>query len=284
MDERQKSGSGQADSVEALRARHSRAGSASAKPEAAAKAAKPSPVKPAEPAKKPKPGDAVEKKAGKRVKRTRKRRGIGIAIAVIALCAVLAAAYFVMRIDTVTITGGADASRQYLLELSQLKMGEHVLLCGLWDARDNIEQDPYFDVLDIGYIFPNEITIAVYKHEPIAEIVGTHGSAVINAEGVVLELESDAELDCVKVYGLTLVGCSEGEQLGSGYDFRIASVLSIIEKLHGDERLASIKTLDVSNPLSVVLLTASDLRIEIGQPVDLDDKLEDIAAALEGTE
>lgn len=217
---------------------------------------------------------------GKRKKRLMRKRATVIVslVAFVVLCATLS--WFFMRINEISVTGNVETTTEEIVEQSQLAIDKHVLFCGLGNAKKNLESNPRYVVDSVEYVFPDRIEITLVEHTTAALIVGVHGIAAIDDRGRVLELDASDEPDEVKVYGLSLMGCIEGKTIGEEYDFRIAALLEIVSFLDSTDNKCGIKIIDMSNPLNVYMVTQSGIRVEIGQPTEIETKMEETQIAL----
>ena len=75
-------------------------------------------------------------------------------------------------------------------------------------------------------------------------------------------------------------GYHVGQRLGEESDFNARTLVSLLAAIYGAGIEDDIDFVDMSNPLSVFMTTAGGLRLHIGQPDDLGNKLANYLAVL----
>jgi cell division septal protein FtsQ len=88
------------------------------------------------------------------------------------LVAVGIALYYGFLLSDVVVMGNDEFSADYIVELSGLKLGTHMLFVDLDQAEENIAENPYLQVDSVTYIFPSRVRIVVSERKEVAGIVG----------------------------------------------------------------------------------------------------------------
>ena len=195
--------------------------------------------------------------------------------------AVLTAGYYVFLLNDVTVYGNDTYASDYIVEISGLKLGEHLLFCDLDAAKENIQENPYLQVDDITYGFPNRIAIRITERKEVAGIIGLDYNVIIDKNGYVLSMSGGTDLSgLLQVTGVSMSGFQLGQRLGEGGDFGTATLIEMIDVLGRYGMLSSIKSIDLTTPLAVKMTASNGLTVHVGQPVDLENKMQSLSVLL----
>ena len=149
-----------------------------------------------------------------------------------------------------------------------------MLLVSTRKAARAIDEDPYFAVLSVDKLYPATIRINLRERIEKAAIMGINEAVVIDDEGYVLAIKDKPYAQgLLKVYGVMSIGFHVNQLLSEESDFHASTLIAILQKLCEYEIIDHIDSLDVSNPLSVYMISKSGVKIQIGQPEKLDEKL-----------
>lgn len=213
-------------------------------------------------------------KRQRRRKRAMKRMAANIAFVSFIVIAVLAALYFTFLLKDIVVSGNETYSDEYIIGLTGLQYGRHMLLCDLDAARAGIEEDPYLQVDAVDYIFPARVRIQVTERKEVAGILGLDYNVIIDHNGYVLSMGGGTDLtDLLQVTGVSMTGFQVGQRLGQSDDFSTATLITMINKLEEYMLLDDIASLDLTTPLAIVMYAKNGLKIHVGQPTDLDEKM-----------
>lgn len=200
--------------------------------------------------------------------------------AVLIILFVLAGLYLGFRLSDIVVQGNELYSEDYIVELSGLRLGEHMFFIDLNKVEENISVDPYMQVESVDYIFPTRIRIRVSEREEIAGIIGLDYNVIIDRSGYVLSMTSADIGDLLRVSGVPISGFQLGAPIGEADDFTTATLISVIDKLDEYGIIGSITSLDLTTPLSIRMYVSNGLRINLGQPTNLDRKMQTLQALL----
>lgn len=213
-------------------------------------------------------------KRQKRRQRAVRRMAVNAAFVAFIVVAVLAALYFTFLLDEVVVVGNETYASDYIVELSGLQLGRHMLLCDLEAARAGIEQDPYLQVDAVDYIFPARVRIRVTERKEVAGIIGLDYNVIIDHNGYVLSAGGGTDLSgLLQVTGVSMTGFQVGQRLGQTNDFGTATLITMIQELEQHGLLDDIVSLDLTTPLAIVMYAQNGLKIQVGQPTELDEKM-----------
>ncbi len=195
--------------------------------------------------------------------------------------AVLTAGYYVFLLNDITVYGNDTYASDYIVELSGLKLGEHLLFCDLDAAKENIQENPYLQVDDITYGFPNRIAVRITERKEVAGIIGLDYNVIIDKNGYVLSMSGGTDLsNLLQVTGVSMSGFQLGQRLGEGGDFGTATLIEMIDVLSRFNLLTSIKSIDLTTPLAVKMKATNGLTVHVGQPIDLENKMQSLSVLL----
>ena len=128
--------------------------------------------------------------------------------------------------------------------------------------------------MESTYIFPSRIRIAITERKEVAGIIGLDYNVIIDHNGYVLSMGGGTDLtDLLQVTGVSMTGFQLGQRLGESDDFGTATLVSMIGKLEEYQLLDDIAAIDLTTPLAITMTAKNGLRIHVGQPTELDEKM-----------
>ncbi len=218
---------------------------------------------------------------GGRKQRRGSRLAVGLMVFSIVIASVFAVAYFGLRIDNIEINGVSGDSKERLLNLAGIKQGDHMLAANMNRIRRSIDEDPYFTVETVERVMPDTVRISVKEHEAIAALIGIQESILIDKEGNVLKIGDRSSVEgLLKIYGVSSMGFGLGTSIRNENDFHISTLMEVLNNLSERHLLDKVVSVDVSNPLSVYLVTSAGVKVQLGQPEKLGLKLDKLLRVL----
>ncbi len=197
-----------------------------------------------------------------------------LAFVLVLLAAVIVALYYGFLLSDIVVMGNDKDSADYIVQLSGLKLGTHMLFCDLDQAETNIEEDPYLEVESITYIFPSRVRIIVSERTEVAGIVGLDSNVIIDKNGYVLSISGGTDLSgLIQVTGVSMTGFQLGQRIGEGNDFSTATLVQLIAVLEEYSLTDSISSIDLTAPLAITMTASNGLTIHVGQATDLEEKM-----------
>ncbi len=226
--------------------------------------------------------DYLERQSRKKKRRASLRKLFGnIAFVILIFVGILVALYYAFLLSDIVVTGNDSYSSEYIIGLSGLKLGRHMLLCDMEQAAANISEDPYLQVDGVTYIFPSRIRIAITERKEIAGIIGLDYNVIIDKNGYVLAMGAGVDLSgLIQVTGVSMTGFQLGERLGEGDDFSTATLVNLIAALEQYDLVGQIASIDLTTPLAITMNLQNGLTIFIGQPTELAAKMESLQKLL----
>ncbi len=216
----------------------------------------------------------TEREKRRRARRRRIMRLVSNAIFFVVLAAVILLVYFVLIIDKIEVYGMERFTEEEILEASGLRTGQHMWLARLGNAKEAIEADPYIASVEITRIYPDRLVLRVTERTERAVILGMNTHAVIDGEGYVLSLGTRASYEgLLEVYGTGAGSYHVNQKLGEESDFHSRTLVTLLRAIEEEELLDIVKTLDISNPLRITMVTFDGLHVTFGQSDNAAEKL-----------
>lgn len=202
-------------------------------------------------------------------------------IVLVMLIAVGVALYYGFLLSDIVVMGDDAFTSEYIVDLSGLKMGTHMLFVDLDEAKANISENPYLQVESVTYIFPSRVRIIVSERKEVAGIVGLDSTVIIDKNGYVLSMTAGTDIsDLIQVTGVSMTGYELGQRLGEGNDFSTATLVQIIAVLEQYSLTSSIKSIDLTTPLAITMTATNGLKIHVGQATGLESKMDVLSRIL----
>ena len=204
-----------------------------------------------------------------------------LAIVLAMLVAVGVALYFGFLLSDIVVMGNDAFSTDYIVKQSGLKLGTHMLLVDLDEAKESISENPYLQVESVTYIFPSRVRIIVSERKEVAGIIGLDSTVIIDKNGYVLSMTAGTDIsDLIQVTGVSMTGYELGQRLGEGNDFSTATLVQLIAVLEQYSLTSSIKSIDLTTPLAITMNASNGLKIHVGQATDLESKMDVLSRIL----
>jgi len=214
-------------------------------------------------------------------KKEKKPFPTGILVSSVVALALIAVFVFVFRVSQIHVVGNEMYSAEYIRGISGVAMGEHILLCNVEEITANIQSNPYIHVESVTREFPDALRITVKERREAAVLHCLDYDVVIDDTGYVLELSTSKDYsELLQVLGVTATGFQLSEPIGEKNDFQTRTLLDLMACLKSQGLEDEIISIDLSNPLSIDMLTDSGITVHIGQPEDLEEKMEWIVDVL----
>jgi cell division protein FtsQ len=220
------------------------------------------------------PAPPARKAANKLKHKVRVNKPFVRTVVVLITLSLLAAAFFILRIDHISVTGVSGPASERIIRSSGIKKGSPIWLADLNKAKAGIESDPYIKVGRIEREYPSTIVIESEERKETAAIEYMGTFIVIDREGHVLSIGERENTDgLIRIKGLRLTGCQVNRDLSETADIFISALIDTIGAIEDQGLADSILEMDLSNPLGIRLTALEGLSILIGQPERLDEKL-----------
>lgn len=216
--------------------------------------------------------------------RQRRRRLIKT-VFLITLCAMLLTAaaltYFLLIVDIIEVYGCTRYSAEELLQNSGLKTGKHIWLERTQEAERKLEKNAYVASAVVTRVYPDKLVVNITEREEAAVLVGMNVQAVIDKDGYVLYIGARADYTgLIKISGMGSSGYHVNQRLGEESDFNSRTLVTLLEAVYSSGLEKEITGIDLGNPLSINMDTASGVIIHLGQPDRAEEKLANFKTVL----
>lgn len=225
----------------------------------------------------PKTARKRKKKKNKKIRRIKS----SILLIAVLIAVFLAVSLLLFRVNTVNVYGNVRKTDEEIAALAGIDLNTHMWFFSAKKAEDRIEKDPYIVEANIKRSYPDTLSISVLEREAVAVIQSASAYAVIDSSGYVMSIDDAASYsDIMTVSGMGASGYKVGTYLGDENDFMAKTLFSILDAMTQSGIIQDVKSLDISNPLSIKMVMRSGIAVHMGQSDDASEKFEKLAKVL----
>ena len=181
--------------------------------------------------------------------------------------------YTYMRVSTVIVNGNENISDSEIVEISGLKIDEHILEVDKDIIAQKVNKNTYLNVLSVEYIFPDTIEINVEEYQKYAVVQHMNQYIYLSKNGIVLEVSANDSINLLQVKGLYITGFSVGETIGIKDEHQKSVMIELFNTLDNSEIRNRLSTIDITNPLDIIIKSKTNVNIKIGQAEHINFKL-----------
>ncbi|QSX08918.1 FtsQ-type POTRA domain-containing protein [Alkalibacter rhizosphaerae] len=164
-----------------------------------------------------------------------------------------------------------------LLERSELRVGEHILMMDTGQAAKNLNQLGYVKNTSIVRVFPNRIKVYITPREPAAILKWTEGYAYIDMDGVVAEkTKSPDRWDLVWITGLEAIvsKVDETDPFQTTPSWLGKDVLAALKILQKEDLLTFVAEINVTEDGQLHLYTKGESLIKTAGSENMKSKID----------
>jgi cell division protein FtsQ len=209
---------------------------------------------------------------------TRGKSGF-VTLLVLVFC--LAAAVFigteVFQVKKITVIGSDTLDNNVIINVSGISYEENIFKISKEQVKNRIESfAPYPVVKAVSMKLPDEVIIVLEERVPAAAVPYLSSYLIIDCNGFILDIVKQSQGVSLPVLEGIHVSClSKGSFLEvsekDSYQFKVLT--HFLKSLEEWEIKDRIKAIYIDNPDDITLLTNDDIKVSIGQALDLDRKL-----------
>lgn len=186
----------------------------------------------------------------------------------VTLC--LKLSYF--NIKTVEISGNKKVTKNEVISLSNVNLGNNIFYINLQEIQNNILSNPYIASAKIERRLPSQIQITITEREAVFYIDKDGKYYIVDKNGVLLQKRSDIKgMKLVKLDGIDYDKAEIGK-VSKDKDKRKVDAVKVLGNLIEDNRITDITSMDVSNSVDIKLYSG-DILIKFGGIDNIDKKL-----------
>lgn len=209
------------------------------------------------------------------MRRRRRRTLIAALVGLLLAGAVALERSPLMALAEVEVNGAERVAADAVREAAALPLGTSTLRLDLRSAERRVEELAWVDTARIRRRDPLTVLITVRERRPAMTLRVPGGSALVDAEGVVLERGSDGALPVLSLPAGRLPGA--GERIGE--DATAANALAVYRRLPGPLRTEVVRVEGLErDDVELVLRTGTTVRF--GRAHRVDEKARAIGALL----
>jgi len=192
--------------------------------------------------------------------------------------------YPAFNITSITVENNKNTDAQKIIQLSGIQTGNNIFYVKTSKASDKIMEDPYFTSIKISRKLPSSIVISVVEREAIYYSAKDNKFAVIDKDGILLELKDDiSKMKLIKLDGFDMKKSEVGKQI-VGTDERQLQILKTLAGMTGAKTfMAGVASIDLSNP-SAINMYSGQICIKLGTIDNFEKKLNTAANILQRDE
>lgn len=188
-----------------------------------------------------------------------------------ALCAFFG--YELFQVRNIYVSGASRYPLSDVVSLASSAYGQSMFLLDEDALKAVVEKDPRFILGRIIYQWPGGITLSITERYPAAYIVYGNAFAVIDKDGYVLTIQSNAPDALPEISGFNVATLKIGQAVTSTQSEQVAAfsaVLSALEEYSWTQNIASI---ELWNTLSIKMKAVSGMTIKLGPYSDMNNKI-----------
>ena len=188
-----------------------------------------------------------------------------IALVVISVGLILLQTVF-FRLKTVYVIGNGSISAEHIAALSGLVRGDNLFTVSEDEIRENLERDHWIVFSHCFKHYPGEIYLIVNERAIVATMQYLGIEYTLDIDGMVLDEYSDMNYpgEVPAVYGFKVASAIVGEKLSVRNDAQLVAYASIVSELTIQQYAERIKSINVSDPDALTLLTKDGITVQLG--------------------
>ncbi len=209
---------------------------------------------------------------------------------VVILCVIFVAVIFVLSntvlflLDEVEVVGNELYAAEDITQCMEVAAGDNLFRIDTDGEAERIAANlPYIDEVRVSRKFPNKLVVSVVE-EKIAYKIGINGASgiLLNHEGKVLQATDYLpSYDVTEVVGANVESYEVGKPLDEeADDGKIGVVNDIIQYLE-ENGILDIRYIDIKDKFDIRLNYNFQIRIYLGEPSELEDKIIMLGGVLE---
>ncbi|NLU35453.1 MAG: FtsQ-type POTRA domain-containing protein [Clostridiales bacterium] len=183
----------------------------------------------------------------------------------------------VFQIKNIIVTCSGSLDENAIINASGINPGDNIFKISREQVRKRIESSPPFPVVEgISLKLPDEIHIIVEERVPAALVPYLSSYIMIDSSGFVLDIfKQTHDPSYPVVEGVAISKLTKGSplELDQNGNYRQKVLIRLLESLEQWEVIDMIAVIYMDNPDDILLVTRDEIRVKLGQAVDLDRKL-----------
>lgn len=203
----------------------------------------------------------------RRKKRIRQISVIAAAVFIVGILGFLV--YRFIRVEELVVTGNAELTAEYIVNLSGIETGQHVFTIDMDEMKTGLSGDPRIEYEGMEYHFPNRIELKIVECMPVArfEIDGGN-SLLIDKNGKAVGVSDRAGEGLTLIEGLNLSEYSIGYSVRTEDTYKQKMLCELLNVLAEAEYTQEIERIDISLTSNLKLYNRTGMEIDYGAAED----------------
>lgn len=234
--------------------------------------------------KKAKPRNKINKQREIEQKKRRRKKKILIAILILIVLAVIAVYLFkspTFKINTITVNGNEQLTREKVLEIADIKIGDNILLKPNKVAKVRLKQNGAIAEVKINKLYPSRVEIEITERTKSFQIkTGQENYIYIDEQGYIIGCASEKlELPIITGMEITDNDVNSAKRLDEKDLNKMEIILQIYEECKKIEIDTKITQIQVEDEY-ILDLENEGLTINLGDATNLKNRMDYVKALL----
>ena len=178
------------------------------------------------------------------------------------------------KLDTVTIIGCNEYTKQQIVDVSTVKMGENLFRIDTNLIKDKLQKQlPYVEDAQVCIRLPATLSITIQQAKAVGYFAKGNSFFVLSEKNKILQEQSTtANLNMAEINGINLKTCNIGESVVFADD-NFANALLVLDQALIDNKMDKISVIDITDYLNLKVEYDHRITITFGTQVDLENKV-----------
>ncbi len=212
-----------------------------------------------------------------RFKRPKLIKVLGLTVTFFALLYLLGCLPF-FQVSEIAVEGTTALTVDKVISLSGIQTGDNFFYLDTWNAKKDLEQNPFVEDVKIRRMLPNKVTIAVTERKSIGYIVTTDGYIQVGEDGRLLAIQQT-----LSNYNLPVISGIDLSELPAIGGFieneKLKQALEILQNCD-QSLLDNIAELNVGQEYYILAYTNQKLEVRLGGLDNIEQRLQDLNGIL----
>ena len=212
-----------------------------------------------------------------RFRRQKLIKVLGLTVTFFALLYLLGCLPF-FQVSEIAVEGTTALTVDKVISLSGIQTGDNFFYLDTWNAKKDLEQNPFVEDVKIRRMLPNKVTIAVTERKSIGYIVTTDGYIQVGEDGRLLAIQQT-----LSNYNLPVISGIDLSELPAIGGFieneKLKQALEILQNCD-QSLLDNIAELNVGQEYYILAYTNQKLEVRLGGLDNIEQRLQDLNGIL----
>ena len=205
----------------------------------------------------------------------RRRRGIWIAVAAVAVAALIAVILlrYVFVVRSVRIIGDVSASDEEVVRTARIDFGSSILMVDAEAVRRRVDATGTICLEELRIRYPNAVELTVRERKRSAMLLNMGKIRILDEAGYVVEsMDEVPDTDLIYISGMRALDCATGAQLRAA-DGQVEAYCTVMGAIDAQSAGIYVSELDLSDPKALRIITRTGITVELGDTASMEDKI-----------